>query len=508
MIELIGTIEPQAAITAQIIAEGPPGPKGEPGPPGPKGDAGPQGIPGPSGPKGEPGAQGGPGPAGEDGVDAYQMAVEAGCTWAEDEFYHNLADMPTRNWTIEVAQEIVGEYGERVVRPSLERTLRYMGNVDRIDDALVSEMGETYKIWQDDPERGAYRGDFMFWNGRDWEVLSGPRQEVTGRLLDDITKLQEDFTSVADGKALVETAISDKGGTVSKTQDVATFQELADGIDSIPADNCLADLIGIIDRTATSITLPKGLKKIGINAFYSFKNLVTVEFSDEVEEIGGWSFQYCERLQVSTLPPNLRVIGQAAFANCSRLALTSLSDGVSEIGASAFQNCTELALRELPCGLTRIKSGVFSSCTALALTALPDTITFIDSNAFYKCENITLSSLPTGVTSVGSQSFMGCKNLALTSLPEELLKISISAFCKCPNIRITAIPHKVHTVDKQAFAYCDSLTSMHLGNNIQYMYDSTFSDCPNLVEITCDFAEGAVANAPWGATNATITYLR
>lgn len=208
--------------------------------------------------RGDTGPQGEPGPAGEDGVDAYQKAVEAGCTWPEDEFYHNLANMPTRDWTIEAARGIVGEYDGGIVRPALERTLKYMGEVDQIGEALVSEVGETYKIWHDDPERGAYRGDFMFWSGSDWEVLSGNREDITRHLLssvneaidrggraeemayealsntgllnNEVTKLQEDFTSVADGKALVETAISDKGGTVSKAADVATFQELADGI--------------------------------------------------------------------------------------------------------------------------------------------------------------------------------------------------------------------------------------------------------------------------------------
>lgn len=273
MNELIGAIEPQAGITAQIIAEGPPGPKGEPGPagpPGPKGEAGPQGIPGPAGPKGDTGPQGEPGPAGEDGVDAYQKAVEAGCTWPEGEFYHNLANMPTRDWTIEAARGIVGEYDGSVVRPALEKTLKYMGEVNQISEALVSEVGETYKICHDDPERGAYRGDFMFWSGSDWEVLSGNREEITRHLLssvdeaidrsgmandmanealyntallnDAVTKLQEDFTSVADGKALVETAISDMGGTVSKEADVATFQELADGVGTIPAGEDVPDV--------------------------------------------------------------------------------------------------------------------------------------------------------------------------------------------------------------------------------------------------------------------------
>ena len=36
--------------------------------------------------------------------------------------------------------------------------------------------------------------------------------------------------------------------------------------------------------------------------------------------------------------------------------------------------------------------------------------------------------------------------------------------------------------------------------------DSAFLNCGNLTTINVPWAEGEVANAPWGATNATINY--
>lgn len=35
---------------------------------------------------------------------------------------------------------------------------------------------------------------------------------------------------------------------------------------------------------------------------------------------------------------------------------------------------------------------------------------------------------------------------------------------------------------------------------------NAFNSCINLLTINVPWAEGAVANAPWGATNATINY--
>lgn len=125
------------------------------------------------------------------------------------------------------------------------------------------DVGAVYKISNDVPEMGLYRGDYVMWDGQYWQVIAGPRQELTdhmlsdidtfyraigghdesiGELYTDVAELKENFTSVADGKALVETAVIDKGGTVSKAQDVATFQELADGVGTIPSGGDLPDV--------------------------------------------------------------------------------------------------------------------------------------------------------------------------------------------------------------------------------------------------------------------------
>lgn len=47
-----------------------------------------------------------------------------------------------------------------------------------------------------------------------------------------------------------------------------------------------------------------------------------------------------------------------------------------------------------------------------------------------------------------------------------------------------------------------------LSSGITNIGDSAFSGCTSLALTTINvpWADGAVANAPWGATNATITY--
>ena len=102
---------------------------------------------------------------------------------------------------------------------------------------------------------------------------------------------------------------------------------------------------------------------------------------------------------------------------------------------------------------------------------------------FTKCSNLVLTSLPDGITSIGEDAFYGCTSLAHVSLPEGLTSIGDSAFYGCT-----------------------SLTSITFKGTPNSIMSSAFKGCTNLTEIKVPWSEGAVAGAPWGATNATITY--
>ena len=103
--------------------------------------------------------------------------------------------------------------------------------------------------------------------------------------------------------------------------------------------------------------------------------------------------------------------------------------------------------------------------------------------AFVNCTNLALTSLPAGVMSIGDDTFRGCTSLALTSLPKSLTSIGHSAFAGCSN-----------------------LTSITFKGTPTTIASSAFDGCTNLTDIKVPWAEGAVSGAPWGATNATITY--
>ena len=180
--------------------------------------------------------------------------------------------------------------------------------------------------------------------------------------------------------------------------------------------------------------------------------------------------------------------------------------GYTKVRDYAFYYCKNLALTSLPESLTSIGNYAFYYCTSLALTSLPEGLTRISGNAFYSCTSLALTSLPEGLTRMGNSAFSGCTNLALTYLPEGLTKIDGNVFYSCKNLAITSLPESLISIGNYAFYSCTSLTSITFKGTPSSIMSSAFNGCTNLTDIKVPWAEGAVANAPWGATNATITY--
>lgn len=137
---------------------------------------------------------------------------------------------------------------------------------------------------------------------------------------------------------------------------------------------------------------------------------------------------------------------------------------------------------------------------------LPDDLTTIGYSAFSGCPKLALTSLPSGVTSISDYAFNNCPNLALTSLPSGITNIGSYAFQSCPKLALTSLPSGIKNIGYGVFANCTGLTSITFKGNPNTIHPSAFNGCSNLTTINVPWAEGAVANAPWGATKATINY--
>lgn len=143
----------------------------------------------------------------------------------------------------------------------------------------------------------------------------------------------------------------------------------------------------------------------------------------------------------------------------------------------------ETNVATLPSGLTpitKIRGHAFRQHT---LTSIEGTnnVNIVDSYAFADCKSLTAIDLPSA-TRLYSRCFYGCTALSSVNIP------------------------KVTLIQNQVFYGCTSLTSITFESTPTSIDSTAFSGCTNLKTINVPWAEGAVANAPWGATNATINY--
>lgn len=115
-------------------------------------------------------------------------------------------------------------------------------------------------------------------------------------------------------------------------------------------------------------------------------------------------------------------------------------------------------------------------------------------------------TLPGDLTTIGYSAFSGCPKLALTSLPSGITRIGYYAFNGCRNLAITRLPPGITNIGFGVFANCTGLTSITFEGNPKTIHSSAFNGCSNLTTIYVPWSQGQVANAPWGASKATIIY--
>lgn len=180
-------------------------------------------------------------------------------------------------------------------------------------------------------------------------------------------------------------------------------------------------------------------------------------------------------------------------------------DDLTEIPSRMFYMRNDIATIGLPEGTTKIGSEAFHSCKGLLDINLPQGVSQIGQYAFYLCENLKLDEFPQEVTLVDAAAFAACRRVAFNFLNNKVTSIGAYAFDGCWENNIRVIPASVKLISNAGFGSNRKIESMTILGK-PAMTSSVFNGCTNLKDIYCNFAEGEVANAPWGATNATVHY--
>lgn len=131
-------------------------------------------------------------------------------------------------------------------------------------------------------------------------------------------------------------------------------------------------------------------------------------------------------------------------------------------------------------------------------------ITKLKSYAFYYDTTLKSVSMPK-VTSIGQNAFSQCLNLKNVEFPKGLISIGSNAFARS-SIGDIEFPNTLKTIDGGIVSSCSQLKAITFKGKPDKIDAYAFSSCSTLTTINAPWAEGEVANAPWGATKATINY--
>lgn len=113
--------------------------------------------------------------------------------------------------------------------------------------------------------------------------------------------------------------------------------------------------------------------------------------------------------------------------------------------------------------------------------------------------------IPYGCTQIASGKFNGF-NITGVIIPDTVEKILSSAFAQCNSLTSVHFPIGLSTIGNMAFYQCGALAEVTFAGTPDSIGPRSFDECTNLRTINVPWAEGDVANAPWGASNATINY--
>ena len=267
-----------------------------------------------------------------------------------------------------------------------------------------------------------------------------------------------------------------------------------------------------------SVKIPRGVSRIGEEAFAGCKNLVWVELPARLERVEDGLFRNCRRMTESILPDRVSEIGAYAYFGCVQLSRLALPAHLRSVGPHAFSGCHSLERLELPPGIVDIPEGAFEGCVGLRTLRLPAGVTNIGARAFAGCVSLTEIELPGGLRSLGEEAFAGCAGLSGMELPSGLETIGAAAFSGCSRLEdlrvregnvhyktedgalLTAdgrillacaarpggthsVPDGIREIGDGAFADCGWLESISIPASVERLGVRAFAGCGNLKSV-------------------------
>ena len=274
-------------------------------------------------------------------------------------------------------------------------------------------------------------------------------------------------------------------------------------------------------------------------------SLKTVNFPENLETIGRFSFSCCKSLGNLVFPVNLVTIKNDAFYSCQNVGPLTFPEGckLKTIENWAFKNAGVSGVLALPEGLETIENYAFHASNwsygnygkynegsyavhqrygSITKVIFPSSLKKIDYQAFFACDMDSVY-LNDGLEFLGDGAFSCCENLKYAYVPESVIETNLTGmktgiFHRCENLTKVdwfaqilpqglvsscyslpsfTIPDYVEEVGAQAFAYCTSIRLIKIPNSVKAIGKQAFQNCTLFTHVTLpshldNYAEGMI----------------
>ena len=216
-------------------------------------------------------------------------------------------------------------------------------------------------------------------------------------------------------------------------------------------------------------------------AFYKCTDLKKITIPNGIKHIGLAAFSGCTNLSGHVLiPESVEFISSSAFSQCESIDSITISEGVKTICEAVFNGCKTIKYITIPNSVESISGhALFSGCTNLKSVKFPLKSKTITSSAsiFENCTNLTNVEIPSYMNTIGNSAFAGCINLEKITIPGNVIKIEDYAFSRCNSLKEIYIENSTETLHlgdndnhSSLFSYCP-LEKIYLGRDLDYNRD-------------------------------------
>lgn len=174
------------------------------------------------------------------------------------------------------------------------------------------------------------------------------------------------------------------------------------------------------NQEVRSIVLSNQLYRLHSGQFERCRKLREVDLPVYLEELPDRVLMDCSSLQKLSVPGGVRRIGVSAAAGCTELKHLRLPLELEELGEAVFSHCVVLEELHLPPHLRRMGASCFDGCWSLKEVEIPGSLRVLPKRAFWNCMGLEKVVLHAGVERIGAEAFASMIGAVLAEGHEQL----------------------------------------------------------------------------------------